>query len=510
MANIEYSHNFAYEVEQSHYEPGFTVTQGSWTRETTDRVLPSSQQYVADDWKSLIYEDLPDHGRVTRVLRLEPGNFLDPLRGRLTVCTLADDGPSVKYVAFSYVWGDPSNRSGIIINERSIGIPTNLGRALRQIRSQEVAVSLWADAICINQRDIMERNQQVAIMLDIYSAATSVFAWLGPETQSTAVGMLVLKHLLEVNPGAGGRTPWELLPADLLVAGVADIAQRDYFKRMWVVQEAAVAAEVVLACGSHSISWKNHPSIVRQFERSVKLAGISPEWHQMGLADLDGILQLLQLQLETGPEAKTFERPKTSLGLLDVVYELRHRQVSDARDRYYALIGITERRDAVALIPDYRLSVEEVYSQVIKLVMMEESPEAGVHLSVKERRGSLVELYEPSAEMLNLGHTSQADLTKIRPSNARLSLESGTVNGSPDRHAGTANGHIDGEHVEEIAANNQGIAESEDVMNQRTLLISHLEATCNRAKALIASGQMRRAGTLLTVLARGVENGAEE
>jgi len=50
----------------------------------------------------------------------------------------------------------------------------------------------------------MERNQQVAIMLDIYSAATSVFAWLGPETQSTAVGMLVLKHLLEVNPGAGG------------------------------------------------------------------------------------------------------------------------------------------------------------------------------------------------------------------------------------------------------------------------------------------------------------------
>ncbi len=44
MANIEYSHNFAYEVETSHYKPGFTVTQGSWTRETTDRVLPSSQQ----------------------------------------------------------------------------------------------------------------------------------------------------------------------------------------------------------------------------------------------------------------------------------------------------------------------------------------------------------------------------------------------------------------------------------------------------------------------------------
>ncbi|KAK1060488.1 hypothetical protein LTR12_000431 [Friedmanniomyces endolithicus] len=508
MANIEYSHNFAYEVETSHYKPGFTVTQGSWTRETTDRVLPSSQQYLADDWNAFIYEALPDHGRATRVLRLEPGNFLDPLRGSLTVCTLADDGPSVNYVAFSYVWGDPSNRSGIIINGRSIGIPTNLSRALRQIRSQDAAVSLWADAICIDQRNIMERNQQVAIMLDIYSAATSVFAWLGPETKSTAVGMLVLKHLLEVKPGAGGRAPWELLPADLLVAGVADIAQRDYFNRMWVVQEAAVAAEVVLACGSHSISWKNHPNTVRQFERSVKLAGISPEWHQMGLADLDGILQLLQLQMETGPEAKAFERSKAPMGLLDTLFELRHRQVHDARDRYYALIGITGRRDAAALVPDYRLSVEEVYSQVIKLVMMEESPKA--RSFPKQRRGSLVELFQPSPKTPAVEQTLQADRSKLGPSDTRGSLKPGIVNGKSDIHDATANGLTNGEPAEELTADEQDVVEPEDIRNQRALLISHLEATCSRATALIASGQMRRAGTLLTVLARGVENGAEE
>ncbi|KAK0837455.1 hypothetical protein LTR03_012777 [Friedmanniomyces endolithicus] len=495
MANIEYSHNFAYEVETSHYKPGFTVTQGSWTRETTDRVLPSSQQYLADDWNAFIYEALPDHGRATRILRLEPGSFLDLLRGSLTLCNLDDDGPSVNYVAFSYVWGNPSNRSGIIINGRSIGIPTNLGRALRQIRSQNAAVSLWADAICIDQRNIMERNQQVAIMLDIYGAATSVFAWLGPETKSTAVGMQILKHLLEVKPGTGGP-------------GVADIAERDYFKRMWVVQEAAVAAEVVLACGSHSISWKNHPSTVRQFERSVKLAGISPEWHQMGLADLEGILQLLQLQLETGPEAKALKRSKAPMGLLDTLYELRHRQVHDARDRYYALIGITGRRDAAALVPDYRLSVEEVYSQVIKLVMMEESPKA--RSSLKQRGGSLVELYQPLSKTPAVERSLQADRSKLAPSDARGSPEPDIVNGNSDLHEATANRLTNGEPAEELTADNQGVAEPEDIRTQRALLISHLEATCNRAKALIASGQMRRAGTLLTVLARGVENGAEE
>ncbi len=345
-------------------------------------------------------------------------------------------------------------------------------------------------------------------MLDIYSAATSVFAWLGPETKSTAVGMLVLKHLLEVKPGAGGRAPWEILPADLLVAGVADIAERDYFKRMWVVQEAAVAAEVVLACGSHSISWKNHPSTVRQFERSVKLAGISPEWHQMGLADLDGILQLLQLQLETGPEAKAFGRSQAPMGLLDTLYELRHRQVHDARDRYYALIGITGRRDAAALVPDYRLSVEKVYSQVIKLVTMEESPKA--RSSLIQWGGSLVELYQPSPETPAAERSLQVDRSKLSPSDARGSLEPGTVDGKSDIHGATANGLSNGEQVKGLTADNRGVAEPEDIRNQRALLISHLEATCNRAKALIASGQMRRAGTLLTVLARGVENGAEE
>jgi hypothetical protein len=38
---------------------------------------------------------------------------------------------------------------------------------------------LWADAICINQSDINERNTQVKLMGEIYRTATRVHVWLG-------------------------------------------------------------------------------------------------------------------------------------------------------------------------------------------------------------------------------------------------------------------------------------------------------------------------------------------
>jgi hypothetical protein len=38
---------------------------------------------------------------------------------------------------------------------------------------------IWIDAICINQNDVQERNEQVGMMGDIYRKCTDVVAWLG-------------------------------------------------------------------------------------------------------------------------------------------------------------------------------------------------------------------------------------------------------------------------------------------------------------------------------------------
>ncbi|KAK5697358.1 hypothetical protein LTR97_007496 [Elasticomyces elasticus] len=483
MANIEYAHKFTYGIETSQTQPGLTVTKGSWTRETTDRVLPPpSEQSGRDIWHNRFYKQLPEGIKATRILQLEPGGFLDVLRGSLQECIISHTGPSVGYTALSYVWGDPSDRSDILIDGQTIQITANLGRALRQVRHEELPMSLWADAICINQSNLLERNEQVGIMVDIFTAASRAFAWLGPETENTAVGMAVLRHMLMERPGEK-EAPWAVLPADIILPGITDIALRPYFKRMWVVQEASLAAEVELACGSHSIVWKNTIDVVRRFERSIKLAGISPQRQSMGLPNLSSFLQLLTMQLDLSKGEKPFglfrRHPPT---MLDAIYELRHRQVTDPRDRYYALLAVISLGRTARLEPDYSLPVEEVYARVIELVMEEElmdSPE--------------------SVARSGFSYPEHADLLPALGSAGRSPGDHGA-----DFMAVTAR-RLDDDMASEATTK----SESEEALQQRDRLIAHVEATCSRAAALIAEDKPRKAAALLSVLASGVENSGD-
>lgn len=75
------------------------------------------------------------------------------------------------HTALSYVWGNPALVRLIRCNSKPFATTENLDLALRQIRRLDVAVLLWVDQICINQDDLQEKNQQVAIMVTIYQRA---------------------------------------------------------------------------------------------------------------------------------------------------------------------------------------------------------------------------------------------------------------------------------------------------------------------------------------------------
>ncbi|KIN08753.1 hypothetical protein OIDMADRAFT_107607, partial [Oidiodendron maius Zn] len=83
------------------------------------------------------------------------------------------------YVALSYMWGSVVLKEQIIVNDTPFPVGKNLSNALRRMRQPEVAQRIWADAICINQSDIGEKNIQVAQMRNIYSRADRVAIWLG-------------------------------------------------------------------------------------------------------------------------------------------------------------------------------------------------------------------------------------------------------------------------------------------------------------------------------------------
>nr|OQO18289.1 hypothetical protein B0A51_13063 [Rachicladosporium sp. CCFEE 5018] len=109
------------------------------------------------------------------------------------------------YIALSYVWGDAKSQQTVIVDGRAVLMRRNLHAALLHIRqtidkarkhpkrilgfdlsgrprySSELGQisHIWADAQCIDQTNVYERNSQVRSMGETFKMATCVFAWTG-------------------------------------------------------------------------------------------------------------------------------------------------------------------------------------------------------------------------------------------------------------------------------------------------------------------------------------------
>jgi len=130
-----------------------------------------------------------------RLLILSPSaNLDDPIYCQLiSTAEHPADLPPLTYEALSYTWGNDDPIHEIkILNLRKEGrkptlkklwaryyIRSNLHAALRHLRDSVHPITLWVDALCINQRDDVERNIQVKRMAEIYNQATNVCVWLG-------------------------------------------------------------------------------------------------------------------------------------------------------------------------------------------------------------------------------------------------------------------------------------------------------------------------------------------
>ncbi|KAH8588367.1 heterokaryon incompatibility protein-domain-containing protein, partial [Bisporella sp. PMI_857] len=71
------------------------------------------------------------------------------------------------YEALSYEWG-PKNQDGAVF-------PVRVNGHLLNPRP------LWADAVCINQEDLIEKSDQVQNMGDLFGHAWNTIIWLGKE-----------------------------------------------------------------------------------------------------------------------------------------------------------------------------------------------------------------------------------------------------------------------------------------------------------------------------------------
>jgi hypothetical protein len=113
-----------------------------------------------------------------RLIDILPGDFAAPIHCQLVEHKLRQ---TLSYKALSYSWKTDEGLPDVIIfcNAKPIYISANLHAALQRLRSPHDQVTLWVDAICINQQDDDERAYQVGMMRDIYKNSSEVLIWLG-------------------------------------------------------------------------------------------------------------------------------------------------------------------------------------------------------------------------------------------------------------------------------------------------------------------------------------------
>ena len=118
----------------------------------------------------------PNKFRILEILQVEPS-----IQSRLVE---EDDSTEREYNALSYAWGADGNTMTMECDGQLLSLTSHLLEGLKSIYAHIGVLSIWVDAICINQRDKGEREDQVAKMGRIYEDALPVFVHLGQDLVS--------------------------------------------------------------------------------------------------------------------------------------------------------------------------------------------------------------------------------------------------------------------------------------------------------------------------------------
>ncbi|OCK73367.1 HET-domain-containing protein [Lepidopterella palustris CBS 459.81] len=291
------------------------------------------------------YQCLPSCDSI-RLLHLLPGPEGSPIQTTLSVHSISSLPP---YEALSYCWG---RKSGVPIscNSHLISIQENLFFALSALRWRDSERILWADAICINQNDDKEKSTQVQLMRSIYECSTRVVVWLGQHAKS-AQGVDLLTRIQQLALEDYGKMVGRdqaLGPEDLRALGLPSVNStewraldslfgREWFTRVWIIQELVVSKDSLVICGNRSFSW-------------TELARAAQFIFQHSLTAITQVDPRLPIKLEKLRQAHlTFNGDQPILPLL---LETRNSFATRDRDKIFALMGLSGSETS-GLVPDY-------------------------------------------------------------------------------------------------------------------------------------------------------------
>jgi hypothetical protein len=279
-----------------------------------------------------------------------------------------DDDDNVQFEALSYTWGDCSDLHSVSCQGATIQVTRNLLGALRQLKHPDRDRTFWIDAVCINQGDEDEKSIQVAMMRNSYRKADGVVIWLGEVADDTPGAWQLLHHLAWVvgkaAPGdwakpvsveelgslglpPGAASEWEALEA---------IFWRQWFTRVWIIQEISLARTASVHCGQFSMPWEWFAAAVGYVHNR--------QFNQLTACELD-----MTPAMSLSYIARQVREGGGTHDLISLLAASRRSIATDPRDHVYGLLRMVASHQM--LVPDYTLAAAETYRQLTAMLLLE-------------------------------------------------------------------------------------------------------------------------------------------
>ena len=355
-------------------------------------------------YSTIQYNNLDPTKQEIRLLELLPVEDDETIQIRIvTGFVLSSEDTRPYYCAISYHAGNHADTTLIKVNGVDFNAFSNLARALRQvIEAQKDALKkyphlIWADQICINQSNKSERSHQVGFMRDIFHHATIVLACVGEygrHPRWSEVSSIWYEFLNnEATPGYS--LPFftrldgtKIYVAHRLFGDLADNAFRvdcrmlddilssPWWARAWICQEIIVARKVIMIFGSGIENLDNRFAKLIRLAHNVEGAFIKTLAVDPYSLVKDGSVYRALPNGAYTSNANFIVNSRAKWkkdGRLDLKFLLDNSgncQVSDARDKVFAFIGLGD--PDYRIIPDYNEDVAANYRQACKRIILHE------------------------------------------------------------------------------------------------------------------------------------------
>ncbi|KAM5350117.1 hypothetical protein ACJ41O_006622 [Fusarium nematophilum] len=319
-----------------------------------------------------------------RVLDIHPAAGIDhPIACTLRHVNL-EHNPA--YEALSYTWGDKVNQTSIRLNGQPFMVMENAAAALRRLRVPGQVRTIWMDAICINQRDRVEKGHQLPLMTRIYQQAQQACVWLGELTDCALIGMKSINNGRFINTALSWHG-WKaerkhgglLLPLSQRFKGgssmqdsshrayelehgeIRELLNRPWWERVWIMQEAIVARKIVIMCGGETATWDR----IEEAIKNSNFRAPAPE-DSFGLGENKNARLFNDKYLAVNEFRQKWAQGVFHVSVYKMLYDFRGLRCSNARDRIYGFLGLTSLSSHPDFKANYKARVWRSYVRFAK------------------------------------------------------------------------------------------------------------------------------------------------